>query len=124
MDKNDRYKLYSESVGPGWWEILDQYIPQILAIDPDAELYIKEKYGVLRLRAISETHDWHDFLEIENSAKVMSSTICEQCGALGKLRPNRIWMQTLCDRCNKTHNQKIRELIAKETAAKWVSKKE
>lgn len=122
MDKKARHTLYSGSVLPGWWNILDKYVPQILAIAPDAELYIKEKFGLLRLDARSETINWTEFTEIENAAEIASSTVCECCGAPGKRRTERSWIQTLCDRCNSiTDNDKKRTII-EETEKQWLEK--
>ena len=120
MDKKDRYALYAGSVFPGWWGILDKYIPQLLAIAPDAEISIKEKYGVLRIDTVSETTNWTEFTEIEDAAELASSTVCEFCGAPGKLRTERRWMQTLCDRCNSTTEKDRRYKIIEETEQQWL----
>lgn len=92
-------KAARENVDPGWWPILDKYISQLLAIDPNCELLVKEKYGTLRIRTVSQNHARNEFRDIEISAERASETICEICGAPGTLRPQLTWMQTLCDRC-------------------------
>lgn len=123
MDKQERYDLYSVTVCPGWWDILDKYIPQILAIAPDAELYIKEKYGLLRLNARSKTVSWKEFGTFEREAKFDSAMVCEICGAPGRLRENNGWRETLCDRCNDA-DQDTKEKIIKKTAERWLANEE
>lgn len=121
MNKNERYNLYRNSVYPGWWGILDKYIPQILAMAPDAELYIKEKYGLLRIDVSSETVNWSTFLEMKYEAEEASATVCEVCGAPGKLRTERDWLQTLCDRCNNADEETKRNII-EEAEKQWLAK--
>ncbi len=122
MDKFDRYLLFKNSVYPGWWDILDEYVPKALAIASDTAFYIKEKYGVLRLSARSSTKNWEAFLELEQAAELASSTVCEFCGAPGKLRSDRPWMQTLCDRCAAIKDDKIKRQIIDEAEEKWLIK--
>ena len=89
-----------ESVRAGWWTILDTYIPQILAIDPEAQIEVKEKFGTLRIWVGSETiDDWGVFSPFIEAAEEASKTVCQICGEPGYCRPNKGWIQTLCDRC-------------------------
>lgn len=122
MDKQNRYFLFKNSVYPGWWDILDEYVLQALAIAPDAEFHIKEKYGVLRLRVRSKTKNWEVFFELEQAAELASSTVCEFCGAPGKLRSDRPWMQTLCDRCARIKEEKTKKQIIAQAENKWLIK--
>lgn len=96
---NKKLRDACENVYPGWWPILEKYVPQILDIDPDSEIWVKEKYGALRVHAVSETHNWTDFTEIELAAEAESKSVCEICGEPGELRSKQRWVQTLCDRC-------------------------
>ena len=96
MDK--QVKKVCENVGPGWWPILEKYIPQILAIDPAAELEVKEKYGTLRIWVGSEKDDLEQLSALAESAEKEAVSVCEVCGAAGSVRKQR-WVQTLCDRC-------------------------
>lgn len=121
MNKQERHELYAYSVCPGWWGILDKYIPKILELAPDAELYIKEKYGLLRLDARSETVNWTAFREIEREAEIASSTVCECCGAPGKLRTNNGWRETLCERCNRADSDTKNKII-EETEKQWLAR--
>ena len=120
MNKDTRYQLYKNTVHPGWWPILDRFIPKLLAIAPDAELLIKQKFGVLRLNARSKTIDRQEFIEIEKVAACASSTVCEFCGAPGKLRPKRDWMQTLCNRCNAAKTGRVSYILEK-SEKKWLA---
>ena len=106
-----------ESVNPGWWAILDQFVPQILAVAPDAEIEVKEKFGRLRVWAGSETVDQTAFYEIMDAAETASAKTCECCGEPGQLRTKRRWMQTLCDRCDQLDAPE-RYRISQELAAK------
>lgn len=94
-----RLKDACVGVQPGWWPILQEYIPQILAIDPEAQIEVKEKFGTLRIWVGSETvEDCSVFDRFVNAAEEASKTVCEICGAPGRLRKKR-WIQTLCDDC-------------------------
>ena len=95
--------LYAYScVGKGWWGLLDKYIPAIQSLDPNATFLPKEKYGELRLQAFltdsckEKNAVWH----LEREAEDASSHICEYCGEPGEPRTDRVWIKTLCDKCN------------------------
>ena len=88
-------------VGKGWWPILDEYLPQIAELVPDGEVYVKEKFGVLRIQPFGPTTNREKLYELINLASKASSSVCEECGRRAKLRPKRIRMQTLCYRCNR-----------------------
>lgn len=119
MDKQQRYELYKGSVGAGWWPVLDKYVPKILEEDPDAHLYIKEKYGLLRIEMYSKIIPVERHIELEGAAELESAVTCEFCGRPGKHRPQRDWMLTLCDECH-NHNRKFREAAASAAEKKWL----
>ena len=121
MDKNARYKLYKASVYPGWWNILEKYVPLILALDPEAEFYIKEKYGVLRIGMYSKIIPIEKHVEIESAAELESSKICEVCGADGQHLTNRSYFQTLCPRCARLGPEDVKEkhAILAEAEQRW-----
>lgn len=98
---NKKLKAAYENVYPGWWPILDKYLPQIWAIDPDCDIIVKEKLGTLRIHPceIKEGLSWKDFASIVDEAQKASATVCEICGDPGELRNKQRWIQTLCDRC-------------------------
>ena len=123
MDKKARHKLYKASVYPGWWPILDEYVPKILEADPEAEVYIKEKYGYLRIAISSKKIPLQQQIEWETAAEQASSAVCEFCGAPGKHRPNRAWMQTLCDRCHRG-NTATKQKATREAEQRWLETKD
>lgn len=119
MDKEARYDLYKGAVLPGWWPILDKYLPQLMALDPDCDISIKEKFGVLRIGVFSSKIEIEKQIEIEHAAELTSSTVCEYCGAPGRLRANRSWRQTLCDRCNHLNRHTIGGVI-QDAEQRWL----
>lgn len=79
-------------VGKGWAELIKlayKSLPEDTTISQ-----IKEKYGTLRFYTSHETED-------VKMAELLSRTTCESCGQLGKLREDRRWLLTLCDKCAK-----------------------
>lgn len=119
MNKEERYELYRFSVGPGWWGILDRYVPQLRALDPKCDLYIKEKYGMLRLYVTCETIDGKVREETRDAAELESVTVCECCGVPGRLREELVWIMTLCDRCLAA-DPKQRDRIEAEAEQRWL----
>ncbi len=118
MDKQQRYDLYRISCGPGWWPILDKYVPKILEADPDIYMYIKEKYGLLRIETSSKKIPWEQTIALEEAAEIESSTVCECCGRPGQVR-DLPWILTLCDDCLKK-DMKGREAVEEETEKRWL----
>lgn len=125
MDKQKRYNIYNGAVYPGWWPILDRYVPKILEADPEAQLYIKEKFGYLRIGVASYKIDIQQHIDWENAAEVESATVCEYCGQPGRIRRDQNWYQTLCDRCARTRGNlpALRE-IWQATEQKWLEEAE
>lgn len=122
MDKQQRYDLYKHSCGPGWWPILDRIVPQIMEADPDVYLYIKEKYGLLRIEMSSKKIPIEQHIAWENEAELASSTVCECCGCPGKVR-DLSWILTLCDDCYKK-DMKGREAAEEEAEKRWLESAE
>lgn len=120
MNKKDRHSLYRYSVGPGWWGILDKYVPPLVNKDPNCNLYIKEKYGVLRMYITSKLLNMDERERIEEAAECESEIVCEVCGAPGTLRSERAWMETLCDRCD-VADRKLRDCIEAEAEQQWLN---
>lgn len=99
---NDIKMLTQEArslVGKGWWPIIDEYLPQIVELAPECDIDVKEKYGILRINTVGSVVDPEKVLALEIAAMQESETVCEECGAPGTLRPDRTWIQTLCDQC-------------------------
>lgn len=93
-------RLYD--VGPGWWPLLDQKMPELERLLPDTDFSFKEKFGLCRVEFFLLTEDkglldkaWELAEEIQKA----SGHICECCGRPGTLRTGRRWVMTLCDRC-------------------------
>ena len=126
MNKQERYDLYAGAVYPGWWWLLDEYTARCRAIDPVCTFEIKEKYGTLRIFTLSDgTRDWKTFGQIESEAERASLSVCELCGAHGKIRTERRYIQTLCDRCAAVdHDLEQKRRIVEETKQRWLSDKE
>lgn len=98
---NPKIEAAYACVGKGWHGLLDKYLPQILDIDPDCELIVKEKYGTLRIQPykVSEGFSRNKINAIANRAEKESETICETCGAPGYLHLDGFWIVALCDEC-------------------------
>lgn len=85
---------------PGWWGILDQFVEQAKEVDPDVVLEFKDKYGTLRIFFATEKSEAFNALsKLSADAEYRSGTTCEVCGQPGRLRKERSWIHTICDRC-------------------------
>lgn len=83
--------------GPGWYPLIVEADQRIAQIDPDYAVFqIKEKFGSLRYYHDLTQGDTDAAFRIENEVCQRSQTICEECGAPGRLRGGG-WIQTLCD---------------------------
>lgn len=106
---NDLNKLIEEAksvIGPGWWPIIEKYLPQIVELAPDCDIIVKEKFGLLRIRCLGQVADRKTINKLQDEAYVASSTVCEECGAPGKHRPDLDWQQTLCEPCYQKAHEK------------------
>lgn len=119
VTKQQRYDLYSGSVGPGWWSLLDRYVDEILELDPDAEIFLKEKFGTARVDVMSANVSCRKIQNIVDPVESESSRVCECCGASGKIRRDRGWYRVLCDRCNALDHA-AKERICAETERIWL----
>ncbi len=114
--------------GYGWWPLLDQLCTDLtreLEENASEELLqnfavdqIKEKFGGLRFY-VSAANDAINNLIHEAERK--SFTICEDCGAPGKVR-NTSWRKTRCDKCHEEFLSKRHVLdISVQMAQLWKS---
>jgi hypothetical protein len=96
--------------GDGWFDLihrLSSEITAIIAADPSLKpedftaSCVKEKYGGLRFYMSRQTEEMSRCIM---AAGEESTTICERCGGLGKLR-TKGWMYTLCDECHEEAHQ-------------------
>lgn len=67
---------------------------------------IKSKFAGLRFYMTSGTDEMYRLID---EAEKKSYTICENCGAKGKLRNDRYWLETLCDNCEKNRIEETEE---------------
>lgn len=106
------------AVGPGWWSFIDICMARINEIDPDCEMELKEKHGILHAHTRSKIKDKTAIYEIEHEMEKWSETVCECCGADGKLVEQDSWLYTLCDRCAAL-NSSERRRIEEQTMRKY-----
>lgn len=83
--------------GPGWNKLID---PLIAACEAEGVhiAQIKEKFGGLRF--YTGAHQSLQLSQMIDEAEKKSFHVCERCGSEGKLRTNRSWIKTLCEKCN------------------------
>lgn len=82
------------SVGEGWSALINRAFDELAKYAPHVVvLQVKEKYGGLRIYSSPYHEEFDKFItELEKE----SFTVCERCGAPGKLRSGS-WYLTLCD---------------------------
>jgi hypothetical protein len=68
---------------------------------------IKEKFGGLRYYADGDVDE--QMAGMIDFAESLSYTICEECGAPGKLRSGG-WMRTLCDKHEEERQSRYKEM--------------
>lgn len=109
--KNDMYF----ECGLGWYNILNVLSIKIERIldkyaenakipkgedNENCEIYavqVKEKYGRLRFYMSWEDDEIRELIKV---AELLSTQVCEKCGARGKIRSTG-WLETNCDKCFK-----------------------
>jgi len=83
-------------VGKGWNKLITKAVDQlnIYFENKDISLYIKEKFGSLRINlgvlCSADAYKIMDDIEIE------SMSVCEVCGRVGQIRNDLSWIKTLC----------------------------
>ena len=98
-------------VGEGWRTLVEACHDRLLAVFPHYELLaIKQKYGELSYQAfprrwVQGQTQWTPeeaiaLDDITDAFGALSRTMCEWCGATGKLREWRTTELTLCDDCD------------------------
>jgi hypothetical protein len=118
------------AVGDGWFELIETLLHEIGLLNKMFPIHfmgfqvaqVKEKFGGLRFY-------WHGDLvdpvltdevwRMVNNAEQKSCSICEDCGAKGKVRNDRPWVRTLCKKCSvldldPKHKEKLREKMHKD----------
>lgn len=90
------------AVGPGWYALAAETLEAVASLTQqyDAQVIVDElyeKFGTLRLRALSESEAVQAALNrIEDDAGARSLAICDVCGGRGHLRKNG-WLRVRCD---------------------------
>lgn len=98
-------KLFRESFkgfrcDDGWYWILDAFCHRLYAVIPPNNmedyfvLSIKEKFGQLRIIMSEVTSE---VVEAVAAVEMMSTGVCEVCGAYGTLHLRTNWLKTLCE---------------------------
>ena len=88
-------------VGPGWFPILETMIAKLKVLGWTGRFeQIKEKMGTLRVYATDEGSFTSPIAMAISEAEDASTTVCEECGAPGRLRKTTYgWYHTSCDGC-------------------------
>ena len=79
----------------GWQKIVDGLDVAIEAIAPGTKLFIKEKFGTLRIYSEGSGEHAAEVIVLIQKAEAESEHICEACGRPGELQ-RRSWWKTLC----------------------------
>ena len=96
--------MNSYPVGPGWWKLLDTYLPGIYASDKEiSKVDIKEKYGTLRVDFVSGSDE---AFRLSDAITEQSAEICENCGGQRKPDGRNPW----CQRCRSAMPDEFREI--------------
>lgn len=88
------------SCGPGW-EIVIRRLAERLGRLPGPPKLVgdKEKFGSFQSRIVTHKAESDDAIdELAREARKLSLTICEECGAPGRLRMGQNIAKTTCDR--------------------------
>lgn len=81
-------------IDEGWHGLVHELIQRLLNSGWDGDIHqIKEKFGGLRFYVGEASIQMHDLIDVYEE---LSFTICERCGAPGKVRSTG-WIKTLCD---------------------------
>jgi hypothetical protein len=109
LDMKSTCMCWGIEVGDGWYQLIDSLCSTIQnqcdnsGVQTEA-LQVKEKFGTLRFYITC----WDDYIYgAIDMAEKMSSHICENCGAVGKIR-GASWLVTLCDKCEEQKNDRKR----------------
>jgi len=106
LSKQESCMFWGIECGAGWYNIIDQLSAKLFEIYNDKIEYtqIKEKFGTLRVYVdvLDDSIQFKDVFDIIGEYEVMSSKICEICGAEGKTISTRGWLKTVCE----THAKK------------------
>jgi len=87
-------------VGPGWRPLVLAMHQDLLTVDPDYRLYsVEDDLGGLVVVARFAAAAQVDAARRVQAARAQALSTCVLCRQLGRLRPERLQMKTLCDQC-------------------------
>lgn len=91
-------------IGDGWEPIVRRLSERIepLVVGTDIRcVRVKEKFGELcfLLTESADSNESRKMARAINSAEKDAARTCEACGATGRIRSRRRWIQVLCDHC-------------------------
>lgn len=93
-----RFKLLPPSeppdIGPGWYQILEELLPNLRALGVTEIIQVKSKFGGLRVYVNVHSDDIYRAITLAEQASIH---LCEQCGRTGFVRAV---LKTLCERCH------------------------
>ena len=92
MRMKSSYELFGVECGAGWGRLIEPLM-QRCAAEGVTILQIKEKFGGLRFYVGKSSASLREMIDQAENA---SYSICEDCGAPGRLRGGS-WLRTLCD---------------------------
>jgi hypothetical protein len=98
-------------IGDGWYSLVRDMLDKLEAECQNMQeaerpviTFIEQKYGTLNM-CLSTSTTALDHIAFE--AEYNSESVCEHCGKPGLLRPEEIWMETLCNACARTRAEKM-----------------
>lgn len=100
-DPTQSLMCFGFECGEGWYPLIEELAEKIDEIverdklDSFCVVQVKEKFGTLSVYCRSATDEINLLI---SDAERKSATICEECGAPGKLQ-TKGWFSTRCDNC-------------------------
>lgn len=89
---------WTDDVGRGWLPLLERLHIALSDVDPDYQvIQLKEKFGQLRVYLGYQDGINEQLYNIVTDFEDESSTVCELCGAEGRLVNPRGWYFTRCE---------------------------
>ena len=104
-DKKDTLMCWGFECGDGWEPLIRVLCSSLMwdgrtgkdRTDPPVVVQVKEKFGTLRFYVHGgNERDWDKI----SFAEVLSSTICEACGATANVSQSNGWVKTRCLTCH------------------------
>jgi len=98
-DETNTAMCWGFECGDGWYDLIDRTCARLMEISrgiiepPPVASQVKEKFGGLRFYIDQGTDEHFDACF---DAETESYSICETCGAPGKVR-GKFWLYTACD---------------------------